>query len=447
MEKAANRPKIGLVLAISFAVGTMIGAGVFVLSGPAIAATGPAALIAYATAGVSVLFSALSFSTIASLAPAGASGYAYVRTALGQYWGFITSWAFYIGGVIGCAFILNGFGIYLHQYFLPQMSPVFLALLAALALTLLNMGPSSLIGKAEVVLVGIKIFALLALIIAGIMHFSSASLHPFAPQGWRPVFSESGQLFVAFLGFSVVCSMAGDVRNASRTIPLAILLSMLIVALLYAGVVIALLSANLHEYSESSVAAAAGRLLGEHGPLIISIAALVSTLSCANANILGNSELIVRLAGKGEVPTFLGKMHNGHPTTSVIAGAVIYMGLILFGKTDRIVSFTNVSTILMLVLVNAATFVALRKKLVYKKLYPYSLAVPALGLLSGLAQLFLMQWENVIIGLLFVFSGSLFYVFRKELHDTADHRQIKRKLEKVDGPLGRALKEPEAAGA
>src|SRR3954468_17779693 len=100
MEKAENRPKIGLLSCIAFAVGTMIGAGVFVLSGPAIhnvgpAAlmsygtagvfvvffffsgpaihnVGPAALMSYGTAGVCVLFSALSFSVIASMAPAGA---------------------------------------------------------------------------------------------------------------------------------------------------------------------------------------------------------------------------------------------------------------------------------------------------------------------------------------------------------------------------------------
>src|SRR3954468_18192475 len=150
MQKGANRPKIGLIPAISFAVGTMIGAGVFVLSGPAIAEAGPAALASYGVAGISVLFSALSFSIVASLAPAGASGFAYIRTALGGFWGFITSWAFYIGGIIGCAFILNAFGIYMEQFFLQGSDPLTITLIAAAALTLLNLGPASVIGKAEV---------------------------------------------------------------------------------------------------------------------------------------------------------------------------------------------------------------------------------------------------------------------------------------------------------
>src|SRR3954469_14842572 len=191
MQKAASRPKIGMVSAVAFAVGTMIGAGVFVLSGTAIQTAGPAALVSYGVAGVSVLFSALSFAAVASLAPAGASGFAYIRTALGGFWGFITSWAFYIGGIIGCAFILNAFGIYLQHFFLPGANPLVVTLIAALALTLLNLGPASTIAKAETVFVGIKVLALLAFIFMGIRFWSSSSLVPFVAHGWKNVFHES----------------------------------------------------------------------------------------------------------------------------------------------------------------------------------------------------------------------------------------------------------------
>lgn len=441
MQKAADRPKIGLLSAISFAVGTMIGAGVFVLSGPAIAEAGPAALVSYGVAGLSVLFSALSFSVVASLAPAGASGFAYVRTALGGYWGFITSWAFYIGGIISCAFILNAFGIYMQKFFLPDINPLLITLIGAIGLTLLNLGPASTIGKAEVFFVGIKILALLAFIIFGIRFWNASSLTPFFSHGWKNIFHESGQLFVAFLGFSVVCSMAGDIRNASRTIPVAILSSMLLVAIIYAGVVLSLLGANLTHYTESSVGTASGLVLGKYGPTIISIAALVSILSCANASILSCSENMVRLASKGEVPTFLGKMYNGHPLVSVLIGATIYIGLILLGKTDSVVAYTNVSTILMLLLVNLAALIALHKKLTYKKTYPFNMVIPAVGLLTGIGQLALMNMLNVLIGLLFVATGSIFYFIRRKYHNIADHKELKENLKVLNGPLSRAVKE------
>jgi APA family basic amino acid/polyamine antiporter len=441
MDKAVNRPKIGLVSSIAFAVGTMIGAGVFVLSGPAIASTGPAALLSYCIAGLSVLFSALSFSVVSSLAPAGASGFAYVRTLFGPFWGFITSWAFYIGGVIGCAFILNGFGVYVQQFFLPHVNPIIISLVAAVFLTLLNLGPASAIGKAEVVLVGIKILALIVFILMGVRLWNTIEFSDFVRYGWPSVFHESGQLFVAFLGFSVVCSMAGDIRNAPSTIPLAILLSMLIVTVIYAGVIMSLLAAHLQHYNESSIGTASGIVMGRHGPVIIAIAALVSILSCANANILGCSETMVRLAGKGEVPTFLGKMYNGHPAVSVLCGAVIYIGLILLGQTENVVSYTNISTISMLIIINIAAFFALRKKLIYKRIYPFSMLIPFLGLSCGVGQLFMMDLKNVIIGTLFVASGSVLFLLRKKYHVTEEHRSIKRSMENLNGPLSRALKE------
>jgi APA family basic amino acid/polyamine antiporter len=439
-EKAASRPKIGLLSAVAFAVGTMVGAGVFVLSGPAIKAAGPGALLSYSLAGLSVLFSALSFSAVAALAPAGASGFAYIRTALGEFWGFITSWSFYIGGIIGCAFILNGFGVYLHQFFLPQINPLVLSLIAAIAMTLLNFGGASTIAKAETVLVALKVLALLFFIVMGIRFWNHSIFTPFLPHGIQPVFHESGQLFVAFLGFSVVCSMAGDIKDASKTIPTAILLSILIVALIYAGIVITLLAAQLPDYSESSLGTAAQKIIGKSGLLVVAIAALVSILSCANANILGCSESIVRLAGKREVPTILGKMYNGHPILSVTFGAVVYISLMLFGNTQKIVSYTNITTIIMLILVNLAAFSALRKKLVYKHIYPFSMLVPVVGLLLSLTQLFMMEIESIVIGILFILPGSILFLLRKRFHRTSDHQIIKEHMKQMNGPLSRALK-------
>jgi hypothetical protein len=83
MEKASSRPGIRLVYAISFAIGTMIGACVFALSGTSVQNTGSASMISYGVAGLTVLFSALSFTVVASPAPAGTSGFAYIRPEAG----------------------------------------------------------------------------------------------------------------------------------------------------------------------------------------------------------------------------------------------------------------------------------------------------------------------------------------------------------------------------
>jgi len=140
---AANAPKeqtwIGLLACIAFAVGNMVGAGVFVLSGPSVRDAGPGALLSFGIAGVSVLLSALSFSIVASLAKQDESGYAYVSKAINPFFGFLTSWAFYLGGIIGAAFVLNSFGIYLQQFFFPNNSALIYSLGAAYCLPCLTL--------------------------------------------------------------------------------------------------------------------------------------------------------------------------------------------------------------------------------------------------------------------------------------------------------------------
>src|SRR5919199_6238175 len=183
MAQQRGERKIGLVSCVAFAVGTMVGAGVFVLSGLAVEKAGPAALVSFALAGVLVLLSALSFAVVASLAQPGETGYGYVRRALGGYAGFLTSWAFWLGGVIGAAFVLNAFGQYMHEFFVGGVPVVVWALIGAAVLTLLNLGPASLIGRAETGLVAIKVAILGLLIVFAFVHLGRAHFTPFAPHG------------------------------------------------------------------------------------------------------------------------------------------------------------------------------------------------------------------------------------------------------------------------
>jgi amino acid transporter len=209
---ADSRPgSIGLLSCVAFAVGTMVGAGVFVLSGLAVQRVGPAAVVSFLLAGVLVLLSALSFSVVASLAPPGASGYAYVGTALGARCWFLASWAFWLGGVFGVAFVLNAFGSYLHEFFVAGIPATAVAIAAVVVIALLNLGPASLIGRAETALVAVKVAILALLIVFAFVHVDRVHLTPFAPHGAGAVLSTSDLLFIAYLGFNVVTNMAGDV--------------------------------------------------------------------------------------------------------------------------------------------------------------------------------------------------------------------------------------------
>jgi amino acid transporter len=437
-----GRAGIGLASCVAFAVGTMVGAGVFVLSGLAVEQAGPAALVSFVLAGVLVLLSALSFAVVASRAEAGESGYAYLGRALGGFWRFLTSWAFYIGGIIGVAFVLGAFGSYVHDFFVGSVPGLSWALGAAVLLTLLNLGPADLIGRAELVLVAVKVSILVLLIVFAFVHLDRAHVTPFAPHGTGSVIKTSGLLFVAYLGFNVICSMAPEVKDARRTIPRAIVLSMGIVAVVYLGVVVALLAGGIHTYDEASVGEAARHLMGGWGAVLIPIGALVSTLSAANANILGSSEIMVRLAAQKDVPTLLGRMWHGHPAVSVLGGAVLYVVLLLTGNTDAVVALANVAAIGAMAIINVGAFVAMRQDRsgqAHGVQLPGGPVLPALGLLTALSQLFFIPWVQVVIGLALLAAGALVHGYRHRFHRAADHERLRAQVDRGDTPGSRAV--------
>jgi APA family basic amino acid/polyamine antiporter len=444
----APSKKIGLLACVAFAVGTMVGAGVFVLSGLAVERAGPAAIVSFLLAGVLVLLSALSFAVVAALAPAGGSGYAYVGVALGTRFGFLTSWAFWLGGVIGVAFVLNAFGSYLHDFFAHGVPPQAVAVAAALTVAGLNLGPASLIGRAETALVAVKVAILALLIVFALVHVDRAHFTPFR---FDAVFSTSSLLFVAYLGFNVVTNLAGDVDRPQRTIPLAILISMGVVALIYVGVVIALLAGGISSYDEASVGTAAQHLIGHWGGVLIPIGALISTLSAANANTLGSSEIMVRLAADRMVPTAAGRLWHGHPAASVLGGAALSVILLLTGDIQTIVALGNVAAIAAMILVNAAAFRAQQRPRPAGGVAPRGgrpaggirlpggPVLPALGLVAAAAQLFFIAWWETLVGLALVAAGLGLHALRGR-HLPDPHADIVDHLSRNDGPAGRAIR-------
>ncbi|MEV6842454.1 APC family permease [Actinoplanes sp. NPDC051411] len=464
----APEKKIGLLACVAFAVGTMVGAGVFVLSGLAVERAGPAAILSFLLAGVLVLLSALSFAVVAALAPPGGSGYAYVGVALGTRFGFLTSWAFWLGGVIGVAFVLNAFGSYLHDFFAHGVPPQAVAIAAAVTIAGLNLGPASLIGRAETALVAVKVAILALLIVFALVHVDRAHFTPFTPHGTTAILTTSSLLFVAYLGFNVVTNLAGDVDRPQRTIPLAILISMGVVALIYAGVVIALLAGGISSYDEASVGTAAQHLIGRWGGILIPVGALISTLSAANANTLGSSEIMVRLAADRMVPTAAGRLWHGHPAVSVLSGAAISVILLLTGDIQTIVALGNVAAIAAMVLVNAAAFRAQQRgrpagvssaqlgalsaqhgsggglaphggRPAGGIRLPGGPVLPALGLVAAAAQLFFISWWETLVGLALVAAGLGLHALRGR-HLPDPHADIVDHLSRNDGPAGRAIR-------
>ena len=162
-----------------------------------------------------------------------------------------------------------GGGVFLRQYFLPSASTTAAAVVAVIVLALLNLGPADVVGRAETFLVALKVGILVVLVVYGLIYVSPDDFSPLAPQGGGSLLRVTAMLFTASIGFNVVTNMAGSVRRPERTVPLAIILSIVISALVYVGVIVALLASGVNHFGEAGLGKAAEALMGAWGALLI----------------------------------------------------------------------------------------------------------------------------------------------------------------------------------
>ncbi|WP_164996672.1 APC family permease [Actinomyces minihominis] len=449
--KSSNKT-LGLIPLVAFAVGTMVGGGVFALSGIVVKDAGPGAIISYVLAGLVMLLSALCFAAVASRAKRGESGYAPIATVLSPKWRFITMWAFYIAGVTGIAYVLMSFANYLLT-FIPGMKDqsIWFALGAAVLLALLNFGPAALVGKAETAMVVFKLVVLLMLIFFGFMHFAPAELSNWVPHGGGSILSTTALLFTAYTGFNVITNMSGSVENPGKVVPKAIILSLAIVAIVYIGVAIALVmskQSGAEGFAEHGLTLAAKELMGSWGGYLVALAACVSTLSGANANMLGSADLIVNMSGNGDLPSKLGRLNKkGDPVRSVALTAIITIALLLIGVLPGIgaaalkiiVIFCNVAAIAAMVIVDVTALkMGLGKWKTPGMKLPGGPIIPILAIVTALLQVPSLGWWQVLVGLAMVAVGFPIWA-RRSKFDVTEQQDIRDHIAAGNTPMGRAL--------
>lgn len=438
-----RKHEIGLIACVAFCVGSMIGGGVFTLSGFAVDTAGPAAIAAYIIAGVVMLLSALCFVVVSARSSSGDSGYAPIGDILGTQWRFVVMWAFYLNAVTVTAFLLVSFADYLQQYFVPAAAQKPVAIVAIVGIALLNLGPADLVGKAETWLVALKVAILLVLVAFGLAAIGDAQFTPFMPNGVSSLLLATATLFTAYTGFNVVTNMAGSVRDPQKTVPLAIIVSIAIAATIYVGVAIALLASGESDFGSAGLGKAAAALMGPRGEMLVAFAAIVSTLTGANANVLGGSELTIRLAQQGDISPKIARLNRrGHPAYSVVLAAGIGALLMVLSQGGSlIVSISNVTAIVAMIVVDAAAMrLALRKWPGSGPKLPGGILIPVVAIVAALVQLPSLGLVPTLAGLGMILLGMLLYLTRHRGAVAADREAIADLIRRLETPLLRALR-------
>ncbi|MFB6095859.1 MAG: APC family permease [Haloferacaceae archaeon] len=359
MPKGLERD-LGLYATITISIGAMIGSGIFVLPGLAVKIAGPAAILAYLLAGLIVLPAALSKAEMATAMPEAGGTYLFIDRAMGPLPGTVAGVGAWFSLVFKSAFALVGLGAYL-LLFAPVPAGVLQVVALGLAVVLLavNVVGVKQSGGLQAAVVTLVLFALVVFIADGITYVHQPRYHPFFGHGAGGLFAATGFVFVSYAGVTKIASVAEEVEDPGRNIPIAILLSVGVMMLVYTFVVFVVVgvtpAADLLS-SLTPMAEAAGAFAGDLGRTAVAVVAVLALVSMANAGILSSTRFPLAMSRDSLAPARLGRVHERYrtPVSSIAFTGAILLALIAFVPVVDLAKLASAFQILVFAMVNAA---------------------------------------------------------------------------------------------
>lgn len=385
-------------------LGSMLGAGVFVVFAPAAAAAGSALLMGLAVAAAVAYCNATSSARLAARYPQSGGAYVYGRERLGGFAGYLAGWSFIVGKTASCAAMALTVGLYLWPAHAHAV-----AVAAVTALTAVNYR-----GIAKSALMTRLIVALTCAVLAGVVAVAAFSSAP--RPGPLPisgsvagVLQAAGLLFFAFAGYARIATLGEEVRDPSRTIPRAIPLALGIALAVYAAVAVTVLSVLGPERLATSPAplAEAVRACGAAGFVpVVTAGAAVAALGSLLSLILGVSRTTLAMARDGHLPAALATVHPrfGVPHRAEIAVGAVVAAIAAVADVRAVIGFSSFAVLLYYAVANSAALTL-----------PGSAAaraVPVLGLAGCLLLAAFLPASSVLAGAAVIAVGAGIYAIR-----------------------------------
>ena len=348
---------LGLPSVLAISVGAMIGSGIFILPALALEIAGPAVILAYALAGLLVLPAALSKSEMATAMPEAGGTYIYIERGMGPLLGTVAGIGTWFSLSFKGALALVGGVPYLLLLFDLPLKPVALGLAAALILV--NVVGAKQTGRLQVAIVAVMLAALGWFAAGSAPSVQAANYAGFFDSGVGGLLAATGLVFVSYAGVTKVASVAEEVENPGRNIPLGILGSLAFTTALYVALVAVLVGVTdpgSVAGSLTPVAVAAEATLGRAGVVAVILAAILALVSTANAGILSSSRYPFAMSRDSLAPASLSTVSDrfGTPVTSITLTGAVLLVLIAFVPILDIAKLASAFQIMVFALINVA---------------------------------------------------------------------------------------------
>ena len=401
------------VLALS--IGAMIGSGIFVLPSLAFKITGPSVVLAYFIAGIVVLPAVFSKAEMATAMPTAGGTYLYIDRAMGPMMGTIAGLGVWFSLTFKAAFALVGLGAYLSLW--ADVDARLVGLLIAIVLIGLNLVGVKQSLAFQTALVAVVGAVLVGFVLTGAPSVEAAAFDPLLTNGTKELFSAAAVVFVSYAGVTKIASIAEEVRQPERTIPMGMFLSIGLMMLLYPAVVGIMVGvtppAELAATTTPAVVAAE-QFAGDAGRLVVGSVAVVALISMGNAGLVAAARYPFAMSRNQLAPTFLQNIgrRSGTPTAAIVATGTAIALLVAFVPLLELAKLASAFQLLVFAFVNLAVIAFRESHLDWYRPTFQSAAYPYLhifGILASLALLTQIGLVSSIGALAFIVAGILWY--------------------------------------
>ncbi|MGY0487799.1 amino acid permease [Streptomyces sp. WG-D5] len=437
-EGGSLRRSLGMWQLTMISIGATLGTGIFVVLGEAVPKAGPAVTLSFVIAGLTALFSALSYAELAGTIPVAGSSYSYAYATMGELLAWVCGWCLVLEYGVSVAAVAVGWGEYLNElldgtigvtipdalsappgdggiFNLPALIVVLLAMVFLL-------GGAKESARANTVMVAVKIAALLLFCVIGFMGFKSGNYEDFMPLGMAGVSAAGATLFFSYIGFDAASTAGEEAKNPQRDLPRAIMLSLIIVTALY--VLVAAVAVGARPWtgftdSEATLAAIMKDVTGQpFWGTVLAAGAVIAIASVVLTVLYGQTRVLFAMSRDGLVPKVFAKVHpkTGAPRANTVIVSLFCGVLAAAIPLGQLADATSIGTLFAFALVNIAVIVLRRTRPDMKRSFRVPLApvlpligfgfcVWMMGSLSAITWIVFGVW--MAVGLVFYFSYGM----------------------------------------
>lgn len=408
----------------AIATGAMFSSGFFLLPGIAAAETGPSVFLAYLVSGLLILPTMFSVAELSTALPRAGGTYYIIDRSLGPLMGSIGGFGSWLALVLKSAFALIGMGAYIAIFYDVNITIVAVAL--TIAFGTLNIVGAKETTTLQKVLVAALVTIMFGYIIQGVAHLFSMDIMglseeqftPFFTNGARGFFATVGMVFVSYAGLTKVASIAEEVKNPDRNIPLGMFLSVLSAIIVYVvGVylMVAVLDPEAFRQDLTPVATAGEVFMdwlpGDAGLILIVIAAIAAFASTGNAGIMSASRYPMAMARDKLMKEDFADISDrfNTPQNSIIATVGLMLFFLLAFNVESVAKLASAFQLLLFALLNLGVIVMRESKI---KEYDPGFNSPWYPWLQifGMVFSFVLIFEMGILSILFTVAVSAFAV-------------------------------------